>query len=63
MVARDLREGRLVQPFSLSIKSEFFYWVVCPEATAEKPKIAEFRAWLLEEAASETAAEAARATA
>ena len=54
MVARDLREGRLVQPFSLSLRPEFSYWVVCPQATADKPKIAEFRAWLLEEAAAES---------
>ena len=62
MVARDVREGRLVQPFPLSLKAEFSYWVVCPQSAAEKPKIAEFRAWLLDEAASESG-EAARATA
>jgi LysR family glycine cleavage system transcriptional activator len=62
MVARDLREGRLVQPFSLSLTAEFSYWVVCPDSTADKPKVAEFRVWLLEEAASETG-EAVRATA
>jgi LysR family transcriptional regulator, glycine cleavage system transcriptional activator len=62
MVARDVREGRLVQPIPLSLKAEFSYWVVCPESAAEKPKIAEFRAWLLDEAASESG-EAARATA
>ena len=62
MVVRDLREGRLVQPFSLSLEPEFSYWVVCPESAADKPKIAEFRAWLLDEAASESR-EAARATA
>jgi LysR family glycine cleavage system transcriptional activator len=61
MVARDVREGRLVQPFPLSLKAEFCYWVVCPEATADKPKVAEFRNWLLEEAATETG-EGARAT-
>lgn len=55
MVAHDLREGRLVQPFSsVTLRSEFSYWVVCPEATADKPKIAEFRTWLVEEAAAET---------
>jgi LysR family glycine cleavage system transcriptional activator len=54
MVARDLREGRLVQLFSLSLEPEFSYWVVSPESTADKPKIAEFRAWLLEEARAET---------
>jgi LysR family glycine cleavage system transcriptional activator len=54
MVAQDLREGRLVQPFSLSLRPEFSYWVVCPEATTDKPKIVEFRTWLLEEAAAES---------
>jgi len=54
MVAHDLREGRLVQPFLLSLRPEFSYWVVCPQATVDKPKIAEFRAWVLEEAAAET---------
>lgn len=62
MVARDVREGRLVQPFPLSLKAEFSYWVVCPELSADKPKIAEFRNWLLEEAAFETG-EGPRATA
>jgi LysR family transcriptional regulator, glycine cleavage system transcriptional activator len=62
MVARDLREGRLVQPFPLSLEAQFCYWIVCPESSAEKPKIAEFRAWLLDEAASESR-EPARATA
>lgn len=54
MVAHDLREGRLVQPFLLSLRPEFSYWVVCPQGTVDKPKIAEFRAWVLEEAAAET---------
>jgi LysR family glycine cleavage system transcriptional activator len=62
MVARDLREGRLVQPFPLSLEAQFCYWIVCPESNAEKPKIAEFRTWLLEEAASESR-EPAHATA
>jgi LysR family transcriptional regulator, glycine cleavage system transcriptional activator len=54
MVALDLREGRLVQLFSVALKPEFSYWIVYPEATADKPKIADFRTWLLEEAAAET---------
>jgi LysR family transcriptional regulator, glycine cleavage system transcriptional activator len=55
MVGRDLKEGRLVQPFPLTLRQEFSYWVVCPEATADKPKIAEFRNWLLEEAKADGA--------
>jgi LysR family glycine cleavage system transcriptional activator len=43
-----------VQPFSLSLRPEFSYWVVCPQGTVDKPKIAEFRAWVLEEAAAES---------
>jgi LysR family glycine cleavage system transcriptional activator len=29
------------------------YWVVCPKATAEVPKVAAFREWLLAEAAAD----------
>jgi LysR family glycine cleavage system transcriptional activator len=46
----DLAAGRLVKPFDVSLSSEFAYYVVAPEMTAERPKIAAFRNWLLEEA-------------
>lgn len=49
----DLRAGRLVRPFALSLKVPYSYWVVCPKATADLPKIATFRAWLLTEAAQD----------
>jgi LysR family glycine cleavage system transcriptional activator len=50
LVAADLAAGRLVKPFDLSLPFELTYYLVCPEATADRPKIAAFRAWLLAEA-------------
>ena len=41
--------GRLVKPFGMSLPATFAYYLVCPEATAERPKIAAFRDWLLAE--------------
>jgi LysR family glycine cleavage system transcriptional activator len=49
-----LLEGRLVRPFDLALDAPFALWIVCPKATAELPKIATFRQWLLREAASDT---------
>ncbi len=54
LAAADLAAGRLVIPFALSIPLDFAYYLVCPEAIAEQPMIAAFRAWLLQEAQSET---------
>ena len=53
--AWDLLAGRLVRPFALALEAPFALWIVCPKATAELPKIATFRHWLLEEAAQDTA--------
>jgi LysR family glycine cleavage system transcriptional activator len=49
LVELDLAEGRLVKPFDLSISVEFAYYVVCPESRADRPKVAAFRDWILEE--------------
>lgn len=53
LAARDLIDGRLVRPFSLSLPVSYGYWVVCPKATANLPKIAMFREWLLNQAAAD----------
>ncbi len=50
LVADDLRAGRLVKPFTLSLPSDLAYYVVYPNQAAERPKIRAFRDWLLEEA-------------
>ena len=49
LAAADLEAGRLVRPFDLSLEAKYAYYLVCPRATAESPKIASFRAWLLAE--------------
>ncbi|MDJ0951422.1 MAG: transcriptional regulator GcvA [Alphaproteobacteria bacterium] len=49
-VAEDIAAGRLVRPFDLGIPLEFGYFVISLEANADRPKVAAFRDWLLEEA-------------
>jgi LysR family glycine cleavage system transcriptional activator len=46
----DLAAGRLVRPFDISLPTEYAYYVVMPEVSAERPKIAAFREWLKDEA-------------
>src|ERR1700732_4174273 len=53
LAAWDLINGRLARPFDLGLRLSNTYWIVCPKATAAKPKIATFRAWLLAEAADD----------
>jgi LysR family transcriptional regulator, glycine cleavage system transcriptional activator len=53
LAAWDLRAGRLVRPFALALKAPYAYWIVCPKSTADLPKIATFRSWLLAEAAQD----------
>jgi LysR family transcriptional regulator, glycine cleavage system transcriptional activator len=53
LAAWDLINGRLVRPFSESLRLSKTYWIVCPKATANVPKIVTFRDWLLAEAAQD----------
>jgi len=53
VAAADLAARRLVRPFAVSVPAPFAYYVVCPQATAERPKVAAFRRWLHAEAARE----------
>ncbi len=52
LAADDLASGRLVKPFdpTLDLKLGFAYYVVSPEATADRPQVAAFRNWVLAEA-------------
>lgn len=50
LVAADLAAGRLVRPFEIARPHDLAYYLVCPEAVAEQPRIAAFRHWLLAEA-------------
>jgi LysR family glycine cleavage system transcriptional activator len=51
LAAWDIAAGRLVRPFDVSMPHDVAYYLVCPEASAERPRIAAVRAWLLGEAA------------
>jgi len=53
LAAWDIINGRLVRPFSESLRLSKTYWIVCPKATATVPKIVTFRDWLLAEASSD----------
>lgn len=56
LVIDDLEAGRLVKPFDLAMEVNFAYYAVCLESTVEQPRIAAFRDWIMEEAASSTSA-------
>ena len=45
----DLEHGRLVRIFDVSLLADHAYFMVCPEATADRPKVVAFRQWLLAE--------------
>lgn len=51
LVGDDIAAGRLIEPFELTIPLRFAYYVVSPVATADNPRTAAFRDWLLHEAA------------
>src|SRR6202045_4276575 len=54
LAAWDLINGRLVRPFPESLPLSKTYWILCPKATSNLPKIVTFRNWLLAEAAADT---------
>jgi LysR family transcriptional regulator, glycine cleavage system transcriptional activator len=46
----DVAAGRLVVPFGPMIKSESGYYLLTPTGNAERPQVALFREWIMEEA-------------
>jgi len=56
MAEADIKVGRLTIPFELRLPMELAFFLVYPRAAVERPKLAAFRAWLLEQAAAEGAA-------
>jgi LysR family glycine cleavage system transcriptional activator len=53
LAASDLINGRLVRPVDVSLTMANTYWIVCPKAASNVPKIATFRSWVLAEAAED----------
>jgi LysR family glycine cleavage system transcriptional activator len=47
LVARDIAEGRLVKLADVTLLESFAYYLVYPDASHERPKVAAFRAWIL----------------
>lgn len=53
-LARDaLASGKLRRPFHLRLPAEYAYYFVCPEESAERPRVVALRDWLVGEAAAE----------
>ncbi|MCY1505916.1 Glycine cleavage system transcriptional activator [compost metagenome] len=50
LASDDLRKGRLMRLFDLALPNDYSYWIVYPSAAAQRPDLAAFRGWLLEEA-------------
>jgi len=53
MVAPDIAEGRLVKLAEMSMLEAFAYYLVYPEASHARRKVAAFRAWILGEATND----------
>jgi LysR family glycine cleavage system transcriptional activator len=53
LAAEDLAAGRLVKPFDVELRASNAYFIVCPQEALDKPRIAAFRQWLLDEAATD----------
>jgi LysR family glycine cleavage system transcriptional activator len=58
LCAADLAAGRLVRPFELALPFRMAYYLVCPEALAERARIAAFRRWIMAEAKGQDGVEA-----
>jgi LysR family glycine cleavage system transcriptional activator len=63
MIATELEEGRLIRLADTALLDEFAYYLVYPEASHSRPKIATFRSWILKEAAHRCGAGMRSATA
>jgi LysR family transcriptional regulator, glycine cleavage system transcriptional activator len=54
-VEADIAKGRLVVPFKIALPADAGFYLVYPEATADTPKLAAFRQWLVASAQSKPA--------
>jgi len=60
LAAADIDSGRLTIPFDLPLEMDVAFYLVYPEASAERPKLARFREWLLEQTVASLAGGGAR---
>jgi LysR family glycine cleavage system transcriptional activator len=54
LAAWDLIYGWLVRPFPIAVPLSKSYWIVCPKASANLPKLVAFRDWLVAQASEDT---------
>ncbi|MCD6043373.1 MAG: transcriptional regulator, LysR family, partial [Burkholderiales bacterium] len=54
LVDADIASHRLCAPFDVEVKPNSAYYLVCPEVIADRPAVAAFRKWLLEQAKTAT---------
>lgn len=54
LVEGDIEAGRLVAPLAERVRTPGRYWLVAPEATADRPAIEALRGWLLDRVAVES---------
>lgn len=50
LLGPDFAAGKLVAPFDVAVEAGYSYYLVYPQATADRPQVSRFRDWLLEEA-------------
>lgn len=55
LAAADIAAGRLARPFDLALPLGAAYYLVCAERACERPDVAAFRNWILEEAKAASA--------
>lgn len=53
----ELASGLLAHALDLPLPQDSAYWLVCPQAAAEQPKVVAFRDWVLAEGAADQAAD------
>jgi LysR family glycine cleavage system transcriptional activator len=46
-VEADIAKGRLVVPFKITLPADAGFYLVSPEASADRPKLSAFRQWLI----------------
>lgn len=63
MMAPEITDGRLVALGSATWLEDFAYYLVCPLAAGERPKVVAFRDWLLEAARKKPSSSGRRKTA
>jgi len=59
MVAAELADGRLIKLSDVALLEAFAYYLVYPEASRERPKVAAFREWMLATARRDASTETA----